>query len=202
MAPSKIIMKNKIFINIIIIVNIFSWSIYSQKAESTMPQENNTTTQSYSSQKYDSIPEQGSDIVAYKVVEKINQNFGGYTLTYTVSNKSLIRTNELGKGNTRTVIPIYGKKHHSLDVKTEDIIETSDEIERLKREGNKFYFAGALDKSAGIYKQLFALTSKVEPEYFFRYSLSLKYIDEIDTANEMMKQYNKKAWEKYSQKKK
>lgn len=63
-------------------------------------------------------------------------------------------------------------------------------IEILKKLGNASYFNNELDKSAKWYDQLFALTNDLEPEYYFRYAQSLKSIDKIDEANEMMKKFN------------
>ena len=48
-------------------------------------------------------------ILAYHVEERINMNFGGRITTYTVSSLSLVNTNDLGKGNSRVITPIYAK---------------------------------------------------------------------------------------------
>jgi hypothetical protein len=66
-------------------------------------------------------------------------------------------------------------------------------IELLKKLGNATYFNEELDKSAKWYGQLFALTNDLESEYYFRYARSLKSIDEIDKANEMMTKFNQKT---------
>jgi len=47
-------------------------------------------------------------IITYQVEEKINMKFGAGTTTYTVSNPSLINTNDLGPDNQRIVRPKYG----------------------------------------------------------------------------------------------
>jgi hypothetical protein len=46
-------------------------------------------------------------VVSYHVEEKINQTFGSSTSTYTVSNLSLVNTNDLGPNNSRLVTPNY-----------------------------------------------------------------------------------------------
>jgi hypothetical protein len=46
-------------------------------------------------------------VVSYHVEEKINQTFGSSTSTYTVSNLSLVNTNDLGPNNVRVVTPKY-----------------------------------------------------------------------------------------------
>lgn len=207
-------MKNDILLSIITL-SFFSCSIYSQISESIMPENKISSIQTPLKTKFDSKYTAPRKIIGYKVVEKVNMNFGGHTLTYTVSKKSLIRTNNLGPGNTRVVTPIYASKEQSLNFtpavptfntkigntqKKLRPVKEINEIDRLKKEGNKYYFDGKLDMSAQIYKRLFALTSDLETEYYFRYALSLKYVEEIDKANEMMKIYNKKVWEKFSQK--
>ncbi|KDN53801.1 OmpA family protein [Flavobacterium seoulense] len=56
--------------------------------------------------------------------------------------------------------------------------------------GNAYYFNAELDKAAKWYGELFAATSDVEPEYYFRYAQSLRSIGENDKANEMMNKFN------------
>jgi len=51
----------------------------------------------------------GQDVIAYHVEERINRPMGTSITTYEVSNLALVRTNDLGKNNTRTVTPKYGK---------------------------------------------------------------------------------------------
>ena len=46
----------------------------------------------------------------YHVVETINMKFGGSITSYNVSDKSLIRTTDLGPNNTRVVTPKFGEK--------------------------------------------------------------------------------------------
>jgi hypothetical protein len=46
-------------------------------------------------------------VVSYHVEEKINQTFGSSTSTYTVSDLSLVNTNDLGPNNKRLVTPKY-----------------------------------------------------------------------------------------------
>lgn len=48
-------------------------------------------------------------VVAYHVEERINLAFGGSVTTYEVSDLEMISKNDLGKNNTRTITPKYGK---------------------------------------------------------------------------------------------
>ncbi|MFT3796654.1 hypothetical protein [Flavobacterium sp.] len=59
-------------------------------------------------------------------------------------------------------------------------------IDMLKRVGNGRYFDGDLVMAAKWYDQLFALTTDLEAEYFFRYAQSLKSVSQDNKANEMM----------------
>ena len=56
--------------------------------------------------------------------------------------------------------------------------------------GNSYYYNAQYDEAAKWYGELFAMTSVVEPEYYFRYSQSLRSIGETDKANEMFEKFN------------
>lgn len=59
--------------------------------------------------------------------------------------------------------------------------------------GNSYFFNSELDKAAKWYDQLFALTTNVDPVYYYRYAYCLRSIGQNDKANEMLKLYNEKA---------
>lgn len=59
--------------------------------------------------------------------------------------------------------------------------------------GNAYYFNGELEKSAKWYGELFAMTEDLEPEYFYRYSQSLRAIKEYEKADAMMVKFNAKS---------
>jgi len=59
--------------------------------------------------------------------------------------------------------------------------------------GNAYYFNAELQKAAKWYTELFAMNTNQDPEYFYRYSQSLKSIGKYDKANEMLEQFNKKS---------
>jgi len=57
--------------------------------------------------------------------------------------------------------------------------------------GNAYYFNSELDKAAKWYGELFAMEeTEIEPEYYFRYSQSLRAIGENDKADQMMEKFN------------
>ena len=57
--------------------------------------------------------------------------------------------------------------------------------------GNAYYFNGELEKAAQWYGELFAMTSEVEPAYYYRYAQSLRSVDENDKADQIMEKFDK-----------
>jgi hypothetical protein len=64
-------------------------------------------------------------------------------------------------------------------------------VDMLKKVANNRFFDGNLVAAAKWYTKLFALTTELEAEYFYRYSQSLKSINELDKAEEMMAVFEK-----------
>ena len=60
----------------------------------------------------------------------------------------------------------------------------------FKKLGNAYYFNAELDKAAQWYGKLIDLGQDIEPEYYFRYSQTLKSIGEYAKANEMLEKFN------------
>lgn len=63
-------------------------------------------------------------------------------------------------------------------------------VDIFKKLGNAYYFNLDMEKAAKWYSELFALTSNVETEYYYRYALSLRAIGDNDKANEMLEKFN------------
>jgi outer membrane protein OmpA-like peptidoglycan-associated protein len=61
------------------------------------------------------------------------------------------------------------------------------------RLGNSYYFNANFEKAAKWYGELFALKGDVDPEYYYRYSQTLKSIGQYTKADEMMALFHKKA---------
>ena len=61
------------------------------------------------------------------------------------------------------------------------------------RLGNSYYFNANFEKAAKWYGELFTLKGDVDPEYYFRYSQSLKSIGQYAKADEMMVVFHKKS---------
>ncbi len=63
----------------------------------------------------------------------------------------------------------------------------------LQRLGNAYYFNADLDNAAKWYCELFNFTQDLEPEYYYRYSQSLKAIKDYKKADEMLAKFNEKS---------
>jgi tetratricopeptide (TPR) repeat protein len=63
-------------------------------------------------------------------------------------------------------------------------------IDMLKKVCNAYFFSDELVKAAKCYGELFSLTTDLEPEYYYRYSISLKAIGEDQKASEILKKFN------------
>tara|TARA_R110000868_G_scaffold153556_1_gene379032 strand:+ start:1616 stop:3553 length:1938 start_codon:yes stop_codon:yes gene_type:complete len=64
-------------------------------------------------------------------------------------------------------------------------------IDMFQKLGNAYYFNGELSNAAKWYTELFAMTSDLEPKYYYRYSQSLRSIGENDKANEILEKFNR-----------
>jgi tetratricopeptide (TPR) repeat protein len=67
-----------------------------------------------------------------------------------------------------------------------------DEI-MFQRLGNAYYFNAELSKAATYYGRLFALNSKQEPEYLYRYGQSLKSIGDYAKADKILDDFIKET---------
>lgn len=113
-------MENNILLNIII-VSFFSWSLHSQKVKLTNAEKKMKNIQLTFPISADIKSNSLRIIKYYKVVENINMNFGGYTLTYIVSDISLVNTNDLGPNNTRVVTPFFEQEERIINDRNNSI---------------------------------------------------------------------------------
>ncbi len=109
------------------------------------------------------------------------------------------------RGNTKdtlksTLDPIKlgvnddSKKHDYIYI---DILKTYERvlekgyksIDMFQKIANAYYFNAELKKAARWYAELFAMTSDLEPVYYYRYAQSLKAIGQNDKADSMMGKY-------------
>ena len=63
----------------------------------------------------------------------------------------------------------------------------------LQKLGDSYYFKADLDNAAKWYGELFNFTQEVAPEYYYRYSQSLKAIKDYKKADEMLAKFNQKS---------
>lgn len=65
-------------------------------------------------------------------------------------------------------------------------------VEMLTKVGDRAYFDGDLAIAAKCYSELFGMTKNLDPVYYYRYAQSLKAINQIEKADEMMKLFENK----------
>lgn len=63
----------------------------------------------------------------------------------------------------------------------------------FKKLGNSYYFNSNFEGAAKWYKELFAMNTEVEPEYYYRYSQSLKSNGNIKEANNFLHEFEAKS---------
>lgn len=63
-------------------------------------------------------------------------------------------------------------------------------IDMLKKVGNSYFFNSEYDKAEKCYTKLFSITKNLEPEYYYRYSITLKAIGNTQKSDEFLKKFN------------
>ena len=63
----------------------------------------------------------------------------------------------------------------------------------FKKLGNSYYFNAELELAGKWYDELFSMTQDVEPEYFYRYSHTLKVTGHYAKADEMLLKFSEKS---------
>ena len=66
-------------------------------------------------------------------------------------------------------------------------------VDMFQKLGNAYYFNAELEKAAKWYGELFALTSDLGSEYYFRYAHCLRAIGQNEKAEEMLEKFNQKS---------
>lgn len=64
-------------------------------------------------------------------------------------------------------------------------------VDLFQKLGNSYYFNAQLPQANKWYAALFALNQTVDPEYYFRYSQTLKSVGDYDGADKMLNAFNK-----------
>ena len=78
----------------------------------------------------------------------------------------------------KTYIRVAGKGYKSVDM--------------FKKIANSYYSNFEPEKAVSWYCELFAITSNLEFEYYYRYAQSLKSIGQNEEADEILKKFNQK----------
>jgi tetratricopeptide (TPR) repeat protein len=215
-------MKNNILFYVIIIC-VFPFYSFAQKENVSLVEKKTKNIQTS-----DIVSGSERTVKTYHVEENIKMSFGGYTTTYSVSDSTLVNTNDLGPNNTRVVTKEFVETKQLIDTPTEaitdsikmtvepSVLKPSDPLKRqsgyasvfmiktyervaekgyksvdiFQKLGNAFYFNDELDKAARWYGELFAITSDLKPEFYYRYFASLKAIGKNEKANEMLARFN------------
>jgi outer membrane protein OmpA-like peptidoglycan-associated protein/tetratricopeptide (TPR) repeat protein len=102
------------------------------------------------------------------------------------------------KGKIASADKKYDKYAYIDAIKTYERIvakgyESPDMYQKI---GNAYFFNSELDKAYIWYDKLFALTTKVDSEYYYRYAYCLKSVGQNDKAKEMLSIYNEKTGNK------
>lgn len=66
-------------------------------------------------------------------------------------------------------------------------------IDMFKKMGDGYFLNSQLDKAVRWYCELFNMTNKLESEYYFRYSESLKSIGDNEEADKIIELFNLKS---------
>ena len=63
-------------------------------------------------------------------------------------------------------------------------------VDLFQKLGNSFYFRNEMKEAAKWYGELIALDEVIEPEYYFRYALALKGIEDYEASDKWMEKFN------------
>jgi outer membrane protein OmpA-like peptidoglycan-associated protein len=63
-------------------------------------------------------------------------------------------------------------------------------VELLQQLANSFYFRNEMEEAARWYGELMALEEVIDPEYYFRYALALKGIEDYDNSDKWMAKFH------------
>lgn len=63
-------------------------------------------------------------------------------------------------------------------------------IEMLKKMGDSYFFNDEIEKAEKCYDKLFSITTNLEPDYYYRYSIVLKMMGNNQKSDEFLKKFN------------
>jgi hypothetical protein len=106
---------------------------------------------------------------------------------------SVYSVNIYSQNEKKSVVVINQNRYAKIDViKTYERVAEKGykSIDMFKQIGDSHYSNFNFEKAARWYCELFAMTSNLEPKYYYQYAQSLKSIGESDKANEIMGKFN------------
>lgn len=109
-----------------------------------------------------------------------------------IASSSYAQEGKVKKGNKEYDKFAYIDATKTYERIAEKGYKSADLFQRL---GNAYYFNSNLEKAAKWYGELFSINEEVAPEYYYRYSQSLKSIGQYAKADEMMNLFHKKSSE-------
>lgn len=112
------------------------------------------------------------------------------SILYFVSVGSYAQKNKVARADKKYDNYAYIDAIKTYERIAEKGYESPDIYQKL---GNAYFFNSELDKAAKWYDRLFALTSDVDPVYYYRYAYCLRSTGDIAKANEMLKIYIEKS---------
>ena len=100
-------------------------------------------------------------------------------------------------GQNKKVVKVDEKQKMYVNI---DIIKTYERvaekgyksIDMFQKLGNNYYLNSEPDKAVRWYCELFAMTTNLESEYYYRYAESLKSIGQNEKAKEILEIFNKR----------
>ena len=113
-----------------------------------------------------------------------------YILVLVLANSFLLANAQ--KGKVKTVENDYRDFSY---VKTSEVLLKVAENgfksqELLEKLANSYYFNNNMKQASRWYRELLSLTEDVDPEYYFRYALALKGIEDYEGSDKWMKKFN------------
>lgn len=109
---------------------------------------------------------------------------------------STLTFNVLGQKNTeKSADKKYDQYAYINAIKTYERIAAKGykSAEMFQKLGNSYYFNAELEKAAKWYDELFSVTQDVDPEYYYRYSQTLKATGQYAKADEMLLKFSQKS---------
>jgi len=116
----------------------------------------------------------------------------------TENDNTVLKTETLVAIKNQNIIIISDKPKKENSYANIDIIKTYERVlekgyeslDMLKKIANSYYFNNEFEKAEQCYGKLFAKTTELEAEFYYRYSISLKSVGKTEKSIEYLKKFN------------